>query len=131
MSLVRDGVGAGLLAVAAVLAVVPAFAATRTPATPNMPTAAVKARQAKALCTRIPVAVADPGDGDVPRAVVPPGGRCEALFETNGNVRLLVRYADQRVWAEVFWGPLDLRRKAPRDGVRYFLKDGTTLRVVP
>lgn len=118
------------LAGAAALAVAPAFAATPAPTAKKPPSAAVKAKQAKALCARIPVAATDPADLAVPRAVVPPGGRCEAVFELNGNVRLLLRHPDQRLWAEVFWGPLTPTRKGARDGVRYYLKNGRTMMVV-
>ena len=94
------------------------------------PATATKAQVAKTLCARIPVVKTDPGDAQPPRMVIPPSGRCEALFESNGSVRILLRYPDQRLWAEAFWGPPVTTRNAPRDGIRYFLKDGTTLLVI-
>lgn len=92
--------------------------------------APAKAQVARTLCARVPVAKTDPGEAQPPRMVIPPGGRCEALFDSSGNIRLLLRYPNQRLWAEVFWGSPVTTRKAPTNGVRYFLQDGTTLRVI-
>lgn len=86
---------------------------------------------AKAICARIPVAASDPAAAPTPAMAIPPGGRCEALYQPSGNVRLLLRYPDHRVWAEVFWGPPVVRRAGPRDGVRWFLRDGTTVQAIP
>lgn len=114
-------VGIGVVVLSSAFAVGSKSPAAKTPS---------NAQVAKTLCARIPVATTDPGDAQPPKLVIPAGGRCEALFQPNGNVRLLLRYPNQRLWAEAFWGPPNTTRRAPKDGVRYFLKDGTTLRVI-
>ena len=77
-------------------------------------------------CAAVPRAVEDPATAPTPSGYwrIPPDGTCALVERENGLRAMELRYADGRLWAEWFIGPLD-------QGRGFHLPDGTTVRVGP